>query len=71
MLITLAYISSMSPTDPVEVNVTYVPFIIVVNTWDMSNVRYVDIIKVPLFGVALFQVTSYPFTKVSSDWVSM
>jgi hypothetical protein len=37
----------------------------------MSNVRYVDIIKVTLFRVALFKVTSDPFIKVSSDWVSM
>ena len=37
----------------------------------MSNVRYVNIIKVPLFRVALFKVTSDPFIKVSSDWVSM
>ena len=35
-------------------------------TCDMSNVRYVNIIK-----VALFKVTSDPFIKVASDWVSM
>ena len=33
---------------------------------DMSNVRYVNIIK-----VALFKVTSDLFIKVSSDWFSM
>ena len=31
----------------------------------MSNVRYVNNIK-----VALFKVTSDPFIKVDSDWVS-
>jgi hypothetical protein len=37
----------------------------------MSNVRYVNIIKVALFKVTLFNVTSDPFIKVTSDWVSM
>ena len=37
----------------------------------MSNVRYVNITKVSLFKVALFKVTSDPFIKVSSDWVSI
>ena len=37
----------------------------------MSNVRYVNIIKVALFRVALFKVTSDLFIKVSSDRVSM
>ena len=42
----------------------------------MSNVRYVNMIKVALFKVALFKValfkaTSDLFIKVSSDWVSM
>ena len=37
----------------------------------MSNVRYVNIIKVALFTVALFKVTSDPFIKVANDWVSM
>ena len=32
----------------------------------MSNVRYVNIIK-----VALFKVTSDQFINVASDWVSM
>ena len=36
----------------------------------MSNVRYVNIIKVALFKVVLFKVTSDRFNKVSSDWVS-
>ena len=35
----------------------------------MSKVRYGNIIKVALFKVALFKVTSDPFIKVSSDWV--
>ena len=35
-------------------------------TCDMSNVRYVNNIK-----VALFTVTSDQFIKVPSDWVSM
>ena len=38
----------------------------ITHTCDMSNERYVNIIK-----VALFKVTSDPFIKVSSDWVSM
>ena len=38
----------------------------IVYTYDMSNVRYVNIIE-----VALFKVTSDPFIKVASDWVSM
>ena len=33
----------------------------------MSNVRYVNIIKVALFKVALFKMTSDPFIKVASD----
>ena len=37
----------------------------------MSNVRYVSIIKVALFRVALFKVTSDSFIKVASDWVPM
>ena len=37
----------------------------------MSNLRYVNIIKVTLFKVELFKVTSDPFVKVASDWVSM
>jgi hypothetical protein len=37
----------------------------------MGNVRYVNIIKVALFQVELFKVTSDPFVKVASDWVSM
>ena len=40
-------------------------------TYDMSKVRYVNIIKVALFKVALFKVTSDPFIKVSSDRGSM
>ena len=39
--------------------------------YDMSNVRQVNIIKVALFIVTLFKVTSDPFVKVASDWVSM
>jgi hypothetical protein len=34
-------------------------------TCDMSNVRYVNNIK-----VALFRVTCDPFIEVASDWVS-
>ena len=41
------------------------------STCDMSNVRYVNIIKVVLFRVALYKVTSDPVIKVASDWVSM
>ena len=37
----------------------------------MSNVRYVNIIKVALFREALYKVTSDPFIKLASDWVSM
>jgi hypothetical protein len=37
----------------------------------MSNVRYVNIIKVALFRVALYKVTNDPFIKVAIDWVSM
>ena len=37
----------------------------------MSNVGYVNITKVPLFKVAMFKVTSDPFIKVASVWVSM
>jgi hypothetical protein len=36
----------------------------------LCNVRYVNIIKVPLFIVALYKVTRDPFIKVASDWVS-
>ena len=36
------------------------------DSYDMSNVRYVNIIK-----VALYKVTSDPFVKVASDWISM
>ena len=38
----------------------------IVYTCDMSNIRYVYIIKVTLFRVALFKVTSDPFIKVVS-----
>ena len=37
----------------------------------MSNVRYVNTIIVALFKVTLLKVTSDPFIKVASDWVSM
>ena len=37
----------------------------------MSNVRYVNIVKMALFKVALFKMTSDAFIKESSDWVSM
>ena len=42
-----------------------------VYTYDMSNIRYVNIIKVALFKVMLFKVTSDPFLKVASDLFSM
>ena len=35
----------------------------------MSNVRYVNIIKLAIFRVALYKVKSDPFIKVVSDWV--
>ena len=38
---------------------------------DLSNVRYVNIIKVALFRMGLCKVTGDPFIKVSSDCVSM
>jgi hypothetical protein len=37
----------------------------------MSNGRYVNIIKVALFKMALFKVTSDACIKVAIDWVSM
>ena len=37
----------------------------------MSNVSYVNIIKVALFKVAWFKVTSNPLVTVVSDWFSM
>jgi hypothetical protein len=40
-----------------------------VYTCEMSNVIYVNMIKVPLFNVALFKVTSDPFIEVASGWV--
>jgi hypothetical protein len=37
----------------------------------MSNARYANIIKVALFKVPLFKVTSDPFIEVAIDWVSI
>ena len=42
-----------------------------VYTCDVNHVRFVNIIKVTLFKMALIKATSDPFIKVSSDWVSM